>query len=154
MGCVLDLSGMPDYECGECGYRWFMDPRDDRRSVWHREDSVSIEWRNGKVINITDLMRSTLDDVRNSLISTAIGGGTITYGELAAASGSRYAPSSMGRLLDVISFDCHERGEPSLAPLAVSASTRTSGSSFVGDAEASRAACYAYPHWMTALHPF
>lgn len=143
MGCGIDpVRGTPDRECGECGYQWYSDPTDDNRPVWHREDNVSIDWRGGKDITITELMRDTLDIVRPILIGIASSGSTITYGELASSSGSRYIPTSMGRLLDVLSVDCRDRGEPSLASLVVSATIGASGSAFVGDDALARSACY------------
>lgn len=68
---------------------------------------------------------------------------TLLYGEVAPLVG--LATRGMGRILDLLSYDCIQRKEPSLAALVVRADTGQAGAGFVGDDAAEREACYR--HW-------
>ncbi len=48
----------------------------------------------------------------------------------------------MGKVLDVLSLDCSDRGEPSLAPIVVRAATDEVAYGYVGSPEDDRAALY------------
>ncbi|MCD2136198.1 hypothetical protein LQ424_30700 [Rhodococcus qingshengii] len=116
--------------------------------IWKNQSTVTIPWRNNKEITITELMKETLDAIRPILIDVAKNKSTITYGALAKKAGGQYHATSMGRLMDVLSIDCHARNEISLAVVVVSASTGEVGDAFVGDASSGRVSLYKY--WATA----
>lgn len=117
----------------------------DTDALWHRVDAVVVPWRGGRRVTLTPLARATLDAIRPILVDTAAHRETITYGQLARASGGRYRPVGMGRLMDLVAMDCAERGEPSLAALVVSAATDEVGAGYGGDAAAERARVF--HHW-------
>jgi len=96
----------------------------------------------GRTITVTKIQADVGQRVRDELIDIAKRGQTITYGELKAAADLSHPPNGMGRLLDVISQDCHLRNEPSLAPLVVNAQTREVGADYEGNPDADRRVVY------------
>lgn len=94
-------------------------------------------------VAVTPHMVAALERMRAALISVAQLGGTTTYRALALAVGGAYSPRSLGRPLDVLTIDCRNRGEPSLAALVVRAGRAAEvGRGYVGDPEDERARCY------------
>ncbi|WP_141808831.1 hypothetical protein [Nocardia bhagyanarayanae] len=69
------------------------------------------------------------------MIAVAITGQTITYKGLSEAIGRLYPYRKLGGLLDVLSLDCENRGERSLAALVVRAGTTSPGAGFVHNAD-------------------
>ncbi|MCE0488125.1 hypothetical protein [Ornithinimicrobium sediminis] len=98
-----------------------------------------------RLVTVTDLAYESLPRVRDRLIEVAKGRETITYGELHADVNLRYHPSGMGRLLDLLSEECHRRGEPDLASIVVNAATGEVGDDYGGDPVSEREALYR--HW-------
>lgn len=85
--------------------------------------------------------------LRPALIVAAKRRSTLAYSEVATAIDNQHFAQGLkqtGRLLDLLSADCHARGEPSLAALVVRANTGEVGDSFVGDAGVGRKECYKY----------
>ncbi|WP_141714112.1 hypothetical protein [Micromonospora inyonensis] len=89
-------------------------------------------------------MQETLPIMRGVLISVALRGQTITYKELSIAIDQRYHYRQLGDLLDVLSQDCFDHDEPSLAALVTRGDTREPGDAFIGDAGTEQTACYQY----------
>jgi hypothetical protein len=56
-----------------------------------------------------------------------------------------YPARGLGRALDLLSQDCIERKEPSLAALVVQSTSGAVGGGFKGNAQAERERCY--KHW-------
>lgn len=98
-------------------------------------------------VNVTEHMLVALERMRAALVVVAMHATTITYGELARATGGAYFHRNFGRALDALSQDCINRGEPSLAALVVTAGTGEVGGAFAGDAAGERVELYAY--WAT-----
>jgi len=98
----------------------------------------------GRTVTVTRMQADVGQRVRDQLIDVAKRRGIISYGELKSVAGLTHPPNGMGRLLDVISEDCHLRGEPSLAPLVVNASTQEVGSDYDGDPVGDRQRAYHY----------
>ncbi|MGX1811700.1 hypothetical protein ACWIGI_38765 [Nocardia sp. NPDC055321] len=94
-------------------------------------DRLEFDWRRDSPVRVNDRMMAAAVRARAALIATACTGQTITYKGLSAAIGGLYPYRSLGGLLDVISLDCIERGEPSLAALVVRTGTHTPGTGFV-----------------------
>ncbi|MGK5442153.1 hypothetical protein ACSNN7_10075 [Micromonospora sp. URMC 105] len=90
-------------------------------------------------------MQEALPIMRGVLILVALRGQTITYKELSIAIDKRYHYRQLGDLLDVLSQDCFDHGEPSLAALVTRGDTSQPGEAFIGDAKAEQQACY--KHW-------
>ncbi|MEV0901454.1 hypothetical protein [Actinoplanes sp. NPDC049802] len=111
---------------------------------WQIGDDVVIAWRDGGTVRFTDLMAEALPVIRGILIAAARRGETITYGELAMAIDRRYHNLQFGDPLDILSLDCEQSGEPSLAPLVVNKKTGAPGDSFVGDPVSGQQECFAY----------
>lgn len=99
----------------------------------------------GRRMTVTPKAFECLPRVRDHLIEVARAGDVITYGQVVADLHLPYLPRGLGRLLDLLSEDCHRRNEPSLAALVVSDSTGEVGSDFSGDPDAERRDLYA--HW-------
>lgn len=98
----------------------------------------------GRTVTVTQMQAEVGQRVRDELIDVAKHGQTITYGDLRVAANLTHPPNGMGRLLDVISEDCRIRGEPSLAPLVVNATTREVGADYEGTPEVDRQRLYDY----------
>ncbi|MGC4808476.1 hypothetical protein [Micromonospora sp. DT233] len=111
---------------------------------WQVGDNVSSSWRPGSKVRYTELMCETLPVVRGILIAAARRQQTITYGELAIAVDRRYHNLQFGDLLDVLSQDCEDFNEPSLAALVVNQRTGLPGGAFIGDAVAGKQDCFRY----------
>ncbi|MFD0783843.1 hypothetical protein ACFQZ8_07935 [Micromonospora azadirachtae] len=90
------------------------------------------------------LMQEALPITRGVLISSALRGETITYKELSIAIDQRYHYRHLGDLLDILSEDCDQHGEPSLAALVTRSDTSQPGGAFIGDAKDEQEACYKY----------
>ena len=103
---------------------------------------LTVGFRGNAVVQVTDHMVAALERMRAALIVVAQAGGTITYGQLAAATGGAYPPVGFGKALDILSIDCKNRREPSLAALVVRGDDGEVGDAFVGDAAATRQDCY------------
>ncbi|MEV0268373.1 hypothetical protein AB0H43_06300 [Hamadaea sp. NPDC050747] len=104
-----------------------------------------------KDICITELMLETLPVMRGVLIQVALRKETITYKQLSVALDRRYYPYQgvLGDALDVLSEDCIDHDERSLAALVVRGDTSEVGYAFLGDAAAEREVCY--QHWAKEL---
>lgn len=98
----------------------------------------------GSEVNVTPHMFAALQRIRPALIATAQARSITTYGLLSDATGAPYTAQGWGPALDVLSVDCAERGEPSLASLVVRKREGEVGSAFVGDAAAERMRCWAF----------
>ncbi|QGN45813.1 hypothetical protein GKC29_02380 [Micromonospora sp. WMMC415] len=72
-------------------------------------------------------MQEALPIMRGVLIFVALRGGTITYKELSIAIDKRYHYRQLGDLLDVLSQDCFDHGEPSLAAVVTRGDTSQPG---------------------------
>ena len=93
---------------------------------------------------MTDPDREVLPRVRRELIRVAEDRTTLTYGELVARADLPHAPRTVGRLLELISAECHYRGEPTLAALVINKDTGEVGESFRGDPHLSRAMAWSF----------
>ncbi|MQW78025.1 hypothetical protein GHK92_19335 [Nocardioides sp. dk4132] len=93
-------------------------------------------------ITVSELAAQCLPLARAYLIGVARAGGQVTYGEMVRDLELTYAPNGMGHLLDVLSVDCLERDEPSLAALVVSADTLEVGYGYGSDPETERPLLY------------
>ena len=100
--------------------------------MWKSQSTITIPWKGNAEATVTELLSTTLDVARSVLIDVAKSGKKITYGELAKRSGTGYPAQSMGKVLDVLSLDCSDRGEPSLAPIVVRAATMKSRTDMSG----------------------
>lgn len=99
----------------------------------------------GTTVNVTDHMIIALDRMRSALITCALTGTTLTYSELVLVTGGAYNRRQFGAALDVVTIDCRNRREPSLAALVVhKGGDGEVGSGFIGDAAEERAACHKY----------
>lgn len=98
----------------------------------------------GRTLTVSRMQADVGPQVRDYLIKVARRGGTVTYGSLKEDLSLTYPPNGLGRVLDVISEDCHRRGEPSLAPLVVNKATGEAGSDYDGHPESDRRALYGY----------
>ncbi|MGK2349340.1 hypothetical protein [Actinomyces sp. W5033] len=87
---------------------------------------------------------------RSVLMEAACAQQVITYGELSQAIGGIVLPRHMGPLLHMLDHDCHERGEPGLAALVVSAVTGEVATADTGWAPSERRAAWA--HWGGPQH--
>jgi hypothetical protein len=76
--------------------------------------------------------------MRAHLIDAARAGETVTYGELVREAELPVPPKALGRLLVLLSEDCARRGEPTLAAIVVTASTREVGDGYGPGAEHDR----------------
>ncbi len=79
--------------------------------MWKSQSTITIPWKGNAEITVTELLSTTLDAARSVLIDVAKSVNKITYGgELAKHSGTGYPAQSMGKVLDVLSLDCSDRG--------------------------------------------
>jgi hypothetical protein len=76
--------------------------------------------------------------MREHLIDAARAGETVTYGELVREAELPVPPKALGRLLVLLSEDCARRGEPTLAAIVVTASTREVGDGYGPGADRDR----------------
>jgi hypothetical protein len=109
---------------------------------------VTFPWRPDRPVTVNSTMYENAIKLRPALIVTAILHTKLTYKKAAIAidwDQPEYRAQSLGPLLDLISYDCIERGEPPLAPLVVRSDTDEVGDGFVGDPVAGREDCYS--HW-------
>jgi hypothetical protein len=67
---------------------------------------------------------------------------TVTYGQLSIAVDGRYPPIALGSVLDLVSYDCQLRREPSLAALVIRGDTNEPGDAWIGDAHAEQKLCF------------
>lgn len=98
----------------------------------------------GRSLRVTRLDLEVGPRVRDLLIEVARQRKAITYGELKSDASLTHAVNGIGRLLDVLSEDCRRRGEPSLAPVVVNASTGEVGADYLGNSVDDRRALYEY----------
>jgi hypothetical protein len=89
-------------------------------------------------------MYEAVSRLRSATIVAAQRRDTLTYTEAEAAIDSLYIARGLAPVLDLLSHDCHVRGEPSLAALVVRQDTGEVGDGFVGDAALGREECYAW----------
>lgn len=97
----------------------------------------------GSILTVTETDLMVLPRIREYLLAVAKRHDTVTYGELKADLKLVHAVNGLGRLLDLLSFECGKRDEPSLAALVVSKRTQEVGESFAGDAGEERELVYA-----------
>jgi hypothetical protein len=91
---------------------------------------------------VTPLLAETVPLARAALLTAAQLGRTMTYGQLSAAVDRRYVPVSLGNVLDLVSYDCQLRQEPSLAALVIRGDTNEPGDAWVGDSDAEQKLCF------------
>ena len=82
--------------------------------------------------------------MREYLVDVARARETATYGELVREADLPVPPKALGRLLVLLSEDCARRGEPTLAAIVVTASTREVGDGYGPGAREDRASLYRY----------
>jgi hypothetical protein len=111
-------------------------------------DVVEVKWRPERPVKVDDRMYEAVVRLRSALIVAAQRRSTLTYAETAAAIDELYPARGLGRALDLLSYDCGQRGEPSLAALVVRSDSGRAGSGWAGDAENERERCYR--HWKEA----
>lgn len=102
--------------------------------------TIATPWRGP--IKVTTLLAETVPLARAALLAAAQLGGTVTYGQLSAALDRRYPPISLGAVLDLVSYDCQLREEPSLAALVIRGDTNVPGYAWIGDADAEQRRCF------------
>lgn len=111
-------------------------------------DVVSIPWRPERPeVHVTEHMVAALERIRPALVTVAQLETTTTYGALMEATGHPYLPQGLGPVLDVLSLDCKERGEPSLPALVVGAGGEVGDGFRPGPHEATGARTECYQHW-------
>ncbi|HZD70176.1 MAG TPA: hypothetical protein VFA45_15160 [Actinomycetes bacterium] len=108
-------------------------------------DTVAIKWRPDRAVRVDERMYEAVTRLRSAPIVASQRRSTLTYGEASAAIDELYPPRGLGRALDLLSHDCTERKEPSLAALVVQSTSGAVGGGFKGDAQAERERCY--KHW-------
>lgn len=106
-------------------------------------DSVGVPGR--PVVRVTELDHEVALRLRTALIAVAMLRQVLTYEQAADAVDQRVVDQSVGRRLDVLTYDCEQRGEPPLSALVVSKQTRRASKGDLGDDEADRERCY--QHW-------
>ena len=107
--------------------------------------TIATPWRGP--ISVTSLLAETVPVARAALLTIAQLGSTMTYGQLSTALDRRYPPINLGSVLDLVSYDCRLRGEPSLAALVIRGDTNEPGYAWIGDATAERRRCYERWAW-------
>lgn len=131
-----------DGDADETADRWLLQCHDaDMTLVLRVGEKFEMK---GRTITVSKMQADVGPQVRDYLVEVARRGGTVTYGNLRDDLNLTYPPNGLGRLLDVISEDCHRRGEPSLAPLVVNKATGEAGSDYDGHPESDRQALYGY----------
>jgi hypothetical protein len=105
--------------------------------------TITTPWRGP--VNVTSLLAETVPLARAALLAAAQLGRTITYGQLSVALDGRYPPIALGNVLDLVSYDCQMRREPSLAALVIRGDTNEPGDAWIGDAHAEQKLCF--EHW-------
>lgn len=108
-------------------------------------DTVTIKWRPDRPVRVDKRMYEAVTRLRSALIVASQRRSTLTYGEASAAIDEIYPARGLGRALDLLSQDCIERKEPSLAALVVQSTSGAVGGGFKGNAQAERERCY--KHW-------
>jgi hypothetical protein len=108
-------------------------------------DTVEIPWRPERPVKVDDRMYEAVTRLRSALIVASQRRSTLTYAEASAAIDGIYPARGLARALDLLSYDCGQRKEPSLAALVVRSTAGAVGLGFKGDAEAERERCY--KHW-------
>jgi hypothetical protein len=108
-------------------------------------DTIVVPWRPERPVKVTSTMYEAVYRLRAATIIAARRRSTITYGEAELAIDGLYVAQGLGPALDLLSYDCEARGEPSLAALVVRKDSGKVGDGFVGDAELGREECY--EHW-------
>jgi hypothetical protein len=98
-------------------------------------DVVEVKWRPERPVKVDDRMYEAVVRLRSALIVAAQRRSTLTYAETATAIDELYPARGLGRALDLLSYDCGQRGEPSLAALVVRSDSGRAGSGWAGDAE-------------------
>jgi hypothetical protein len=106
---------------------------------------VEIAWRPERPVKVDDRMYEAVTRLRSATIVAAQRRSTLTYGEAEVVLDRLYIARGLGPALDLLSYDCERRGEPSLAALVVRSDSGEVGDGFVGDADAGREDCYR--HW-------
>jgi hypothetical protein len=109
-------------------------------------DTIRCSWRPDRPIKVDDHMYEATARLRSIGIIAARRRSTITYGEAELAIDGMYVAQGLGRALDLLSWDCEDRGEPSLACLFVRKDSGQVGYGFaatVDDADAGREECFA-----------
>jgi hypothetical protein len=111
-------------------------------------DTIEFEWRPQRPVTVDRRMLEAVRGLRSVAIDRASRRQKITYGEAAVAIAGLYIPQGFGRALDLLSWDCEQRGEPSLACLFVRQGDGEVGSGFGGTVEEAEACCTeCFNHW-------
>ena len=108
-------------------------------------DTIEFPWRPWRSVTINPRVTEVLARLRAATIIAARFRSTITYKDAELAIDHLYPARGLAQLLDLLSYDCEARGEPSLAALVVNTGTGEVGRGFGGDPEQARQACYR--HW-------
>ena len=82
-------------------------------------DTVEIPWRPERPVRVDGRMYEAVTRLRSALIVASQRRSTLTYAEASAAIDAIYPARGLARALDLLSYDCGQRKEPSLAALIV-----------------------------------
>ena len=110
-------------------------------------DTVEIPWQPRRPeIRVTEKLYDTVRLLRAIGITAARRRSTVTYGEAEVASDWVFRGQGGGPALDLLTYDCEQRGEPSLACLFVRKDSGEVGTGFANPERAAdaREACFAH----------
>jgi hypothetical protein len=113
-------------------------------------DTIEIEWRPERPVTVNERMYEAVARLRSATIVAALRRSTLTYMEAERAIDLLYPARGLGAALDLLSYDCIKRGEPSLAALVVRKDSGEVGHGFIGGAAAAaaeREKCYGSWSW-------
>lgn len=108
-------------------------------------DTVEIQWRPERPVTVNERMYEAVARLRSATIVAALRRSTLTYTEAERAIDLLYPARGLGAALDLLSYDCIKRREPSLAALVVRKDSGEVGEGFIGGAAAAaaeREKCY------------
>ena len=101
--------------------------------------TIAFEWRPQRPVTVDRRMLEAVGGLRSVAIDRASRRQKITYGEAAVAIDWLYIPQGFGRALDLLSWDCEQRGAPGL-PVVCQGDGEV-GSGFVGTVKEAEAGC-------------
>jgi hypothetical protein len=111
-------------------------------------DTVEIPWRPERPVRVDDRMYEAVTRLRSAGTVAAQRRSTLTYAEAATAIDELYPARGLGRAPDLLSQDCSQRGEPSLAALVVRSDSGEVGEGWAaGTASAAREHERCSEHW-------
>jgi len=110
-------------------------------------------WRPGNTYLVTDEDVINVAMLRGALITPAKRGEKLTYTEVTAITGVWRQGPAMTKLLDLLSEDCHQQGEPSLAAICTRKDTGTPGDGFVTSTYVEDDMQAVYDYWQQRTRP-